>query len=223
MSLSVLIVEDERNVAELLSDYLEAAGFSTHIIDNGEEVVSWIRLNAPDLILLDIMLPGKDGITLCREIRSFSSIPLIMATARIEEIDRLLGLELGADDYICKPFSPREVVARVKAVLRRSGGNREGGEEIVSIDRQGHRIFIRGQDLHLTKVEFQLFTALYSQPGRIFSREQLIQRIYQDHRTVNDRTVDSHIKKLRLKISLVKPKLDLIRSAYGIGYRYEEP
>ena len=223
MNGTVLIVEDEQGVADLLQDYLQSAGFDTHIIDHGDEVTPWVRQNAPALILLDIMLPGRDGISLCSEIRTFSSVPIIMASARIDEIDRLLGLELGADDYICKPFSPREVVARVKAVLRRTVGTSADREDPVTIDQHGYRILIRNQDVGLTKVEFQLFTVLYSQPGRIFSRSQLIQRIYQDHRAVSDRTVDSHIKKLRLKLSRIKPPFDPIQSVYGIGYRYEEP
>ena len=223
MSRTVLIVEDETSVADLLNDYLQSAGFDTHTIARGDTVVAWVREHSPVLILLDIMLPGKDGISLCREIRTFSSVPIIMATAKIDEIDRLLGLELGADDYICKPFSPREVVARVKAVLRRTDGNHANQGDVIKIDREGYRIFIQNQDLKLTKVEFELFTILYSQPERIFSREQLIERIYQDHRTVSDRTVDSHIKKLRYKIAAVQPHLDIIRSVYGIGYRYQQP
>lgn len=223
MSYTVLIVEDEQTVADLLKDYLQAARFDTHIIEDGDEVVAWVRQNSPVLILLDVMLPGRDGVSLCKEIRTFSSVPIIMATARVDEIDRLLGLELGADDYICKPFSPREVVARVKAVLRRTKGNNAERVDLISIDKAGFRIFIQGQDLHLTKVEFQLFTILYSQPERVFSRDQLIDQIYQDHRIVSDRTVDSHIKKLRNKISRVKSNLDLIGSVYGIGYRFQYP
>jgi len=223
MSRTVLIVEDERSVAELLDDYLQAADFTTHIIDDGDEVVAWVRRNSPALVLLDLMLPGTDGITLCKEIRSFSSVPIIMATARVDEIDRLIGLELGADDYICKPFSPREVVARAKAVLRRSGGGPATAGDLISLDKEGFRAYIRGEDLKLTKVEFQLFAALYSQPERIFSRDQLIRHIYQDQRMVSDRTVDSHIKKLRLKISRANPRLDLIVSVYGIGYRLQIP
>ena len=223
MSRTVLIVEDERSVADLLNDYLQAADFDTHIINNGDEVISWVRQYDPKLILLDIMLPGKDGVSLCREIRAFSSVPIIMATAKVDEIDRLLGLELGADDYICKPFSPREVVARIKAVLRRTEGAPADQGNLITIDNEGYRISIQNQDLKLTKVEFRLFKILYSQPNRIFSRGQLIQRIYDDHRMVSDRTIDSHIKKLRLKISRAQPNLDLIRSVYGIGYSYQTP
>jgi two-component system response regulator BaeR len=221
MNQTVLIVEDEQSVAELLSDYLKASGYATHIIENGVEVETWVRLNSPDLILLDLMLPGKDGVTVCKEIRMFSHVPIIMATARVDEIDRLLGLEFGADDYICKPFSPREVVARVKAVLRRTQGVFQDSEKLVKVDRSGSMVLINGQDLGLTLVEFHLFITLYSRPGRIFSRLQLIDFIYQDHRMVNDRTIDSHIKKLRHKISQLAPGIDLIHSVYGIGYKYE--
>lgn len=222
MNQLILIVEDEQPVAELLADYLKASGFSTHIIEDGARVCSWVNENRPDLILLDLMLPNKDGITLCREIRAKSQIPIIMATAKVDEIDRLLGLELGADDYICKPYSPREVVARVKAVLRRSGGVSLESTQTVEIDRQGNRVLLHGKDLGLTSVEFNLFLTLHSRPGRIFSRNQLIEHIYQDNRIVSDRTVDSHIKKLRLKISQISTDVELIHSVYGIGYKFEE-
>jgi len=224
MNQTILIVEDEQTVAELLSDYLQASGYTPHIIDDGEKTVDWVRENSPALILLDLMLPGKDGVSICREIRKFSEVPIIMATARVDEIDRLLGLELGADDYICKPFSPREVVARVKAVLRRSGGPqpRQNSVQKVEVDRTGYRVLVHGKDLGLTSVEFNLFLTLHAHPGRIFSRQQLINNIYQDQRTVNDRTVDSHIKKLRFKISQSELESDLIHSVYGIGYKYEE-
>ena len=221
MKRTILIVEDEQDVAELLNDYLQADGYETTVIANGLDVVSWVRQNTPDLVLLDLMLPGKDGISICREIREFSSTPIIMATAKVNEIDRLLGLELGADDYICKPFSLREVVARVKAVLRRSGGEYGNRDQPVEVDKTGHRVLIYGKDLGLTIVEFNLFVALNEQPGRILSRQQLIDHIYDDYRTVSDRTVDSHISKLRLKIAKVYTGSDLIHSVYGIGYRFE--
>lgn len=220
MEATILIVEDEEMVAELLREYLQANGFRCHVIDTGLDVISWVRSNSPALILLDIMLPGKDGISLCKEIRAFSMVPIIMTTARIDEIDRLLGLELGADDYVCKPFSPREVVARVKAVLRRSGRKGNGGDEI-ELDKEGFRVLFDGKDVKLTAVEFNLFSKLYSQPGRIFSRDQLIEAIYSDRRNVNDRTVDSHIKKLRLKIAKIKPGVEVIYSVYGLGYKFE--
>ncbi len=221
MNRKILIVEDEQTVAELLSDYLQNSGYDTTIIGDGRDVVSWVNNNEPDLVLLDLMLPGKDGVTIFREIRTFSAVPVIMATAKVDEIDRLLGLELGADDYICKPFSPREVVARVKAVLRRAGSTYQNHKQAIELDRDGHRVLLCGKDLGLTRVEFNLFITLYEQPGRIFSRQQLIDNIYDDYRMVNDRTVDSHIKKLRLKITKVSAEGDLIHSVYGIGYKLE--
>jgi len=218
----ILIVEDEPRLATLLEDYLHQSGYSTECIDNGLQVIPSVRQQAPSLILLDIMLPGKDGLSICREIRSFSDVPIIIMTAKIEEIDRLLGLELGADDYICKPYSPREVVARVKSVLRRSNGSKNISLKNIEIDDDRYKIFIQGKELDLTAVEFQLFKILASLPGRIFSREQLMNKIYRDYRIVNDRTIDSHIKKLRKKIVHVSPDQKLIHSVYGVGYKFEQ-
>lgn len=221
----IFIVEDEENIASILSDYLHAAGFPTVWLGEGGSVAQRVREEKPDLLLLDLMLPGKDGIEVCREIRSFSGVPIIMVTARVEEIDRLLGLELGADDYICKPFSPREVVARVRAVLRRSGMR---GEDRVSspgalvLDEAALQARLHGRNLDLTVVEFKLLALLMAKPGHIYNRDQLMERIYPDQRIVNDRTIDSHIKKLRRKMELVDPDCDLIRSVYGAGYKYEE-
>jgi two-component system response regulator BaeR len=169
------------------------------------------------------MLPGIDGLELCKAIRAFSRVPIIMATARAEEIDRLLGLELGADDYICKPYSPREVVARVKAVLRRMlpvDPAAEAASDLI-LDEAGYRIRFKGAEVELTAVEFQLFAALYREPGRIYSRGQLMDRIYSDQRIVSDRTIDSHIKKLRKKLAELRPEAEMIHSVYGAGYRYE--
>lgn len=221
MDKKVLIVEDEVAAAELLHDYLQASGYEAYMIFNGLDVIPWMQQHIPAIILLDIMLPGKDGITLCKEIRNFSNVPIIMTTARVEEVDRLLGLELGADDYICKPYSPREVVARVKAVLRRTE-QPEQQSSLITIDKPGYKVFVQQSDLGLTLVEYHLFTTLYSQPGRIYSRDQLIAAIYPDQRIVNDRTIDSHIKKLRFKINKILPGRELIHSVYGVGYKYEE-
>ncbi len=218
----ILIVEDEPRLATLLEDYLHQSGYSTECINNGLQVIASVRQQSPSLILLDIMLPGKDGMTICREIRSFSDVPIIIMTAKIEEIDRLLGLELGADDYICKPYSPREVVARVKSVLRRSNGSKNISLKNIEIDDDRYKIFVQGKELDLTAVEFQLFKILASLPGRIFSREQLMNKIYRDYRIVNDRTIDSHIKKLRKKIVHVSPDQKLIHSVYGVGYKFEQ-
>ncbi|MCP4299083.1 MAG: response regulator [Gammaproteobacteria bacterium] len=220
----VLIVEDEPKIAELLRDYLQQSHYATHVIDNGDAVDDWVRNNNPDIVLLDLMLPGKDGLTVCRELRSHTDVPIIMVTARVDEIDRLLGLELGADDYICKPFSAREVVARVKALLRRIEMARVNPEAVyrgLAIDEEKFAVSIDGQVLDLTPVEFRLLALLASQPGRVFSRDQLMNRIYVDGRVVSDRTVDSHVKNLRQKIHSVVGSDDMIRSIYGVGYKLD--
>lgn len=219
----ILVVEDEPKIAQLLVDYLLQASYPAHHIGNGEEVVSWVRDHSPRLILLDVMLPGKDGMSICREIRGFSDVPIVMVTARVEEIDRLMGLELGADDYICKPFSPREVVARVHAIMRRvaSQNARGGGYLGIVIDRERHRAGVDGHALDLTPVEFRLLGVLLAHPGRVFSRNQLMDRIYKDSRTVSDRTMDSHIKNLRRKIREFLPDEEVIRTVYGVGYKLE--
>jgi two-component system response regulator BaeR len=166
------------------------------------------------------MLPNKDGNDICKELRAFSGVPIIMVTARVEEIDRLLGLEFGADDYICKPFSPREVVARVKAVLRR-GSHMVGAAPLLELDEDKYLATLKGEKLDLTAVEFQLLFILAGRPGQIYSRDQLMERIYNDERIVCDRTIDSHVKKLRKKIAVVAPGLELIQSVYSVGYKYE--
>jgi two-component system, OmpR family, response regulator BaeR len=219
----ILVVEDEPRLAGVLRDYLEQAGYEAHCLGDGLAVVPWVREKAPDLVLLDLMLPGKDGMEICKEIRSFSPVPILMVTARVEEIDRLLGLEIGADDYICKPYSPREVVARVKAVLRRAGGQPSPAGQGLFLDKERYQATLRGVDLPLTAVEFQLLHLLASNPGRIYSRSQLMDRIYHDQRVVSDRTIDSHVKKLRRKIEAAAPGEEWIRSVYGVGYKFEAP
>jgi two-component system response regulator BaeR len=223
MTAKILIVEDEQRLAETHRDYLQNSGYETAWLADGLTVLPWVRQNAPDLILLDLMLPGKDGLDICREIRSFSDVPIIMVTARAEEIDRLIGLDLGADDYICKPFSPREVVARVKTVLRRSSPQASPGEQVLDLDEERYQATLKGQKLDLTAVEFQLLSILATKPGRIFSRNQLMDRLYPDQRIICDRTIDSHIKNLRKKIAGAAPEMELIHSIYGVGYKYENP
>lgn len=219
----ILVVEDEPKLASLLRDYLEQAGYEPHCLGDGREVVPWVREQTPDLVLLDLLLPGKGGMEILREIRSFSVVPILMVTSRVEEIDRLLGLELGADDYICKPFSPREVIARVRAVLRRTGGQPSPAVHGLSLDKERFRATLHGQDLDLTAIEFQLLHILAQNPGRIFSRSQLMDRIYPDQRVVSDRTIDSHVKKLRRKIASAAPGEEWIHSLYGVGYKVETP
>ena len=219
----ILIVEDEVKLAKLAADYLHNAGFSTEILSHGDAVLPWVKQQEPDLILLDLMLPGRDGLSICREIRSFSQVPIIMITARIEEIDRLLGLEMGADDYICKPYSPREMVARVKAVLRRLQPQAGDDSQMhtLTLDANSFRVSAAGREIELTSVEFQLLQTLYRRPGHIFSRSILMDLMYQDQRIVSDRTIDSHIKKLRKKLDELLPGQELIHSVYGAGYRYD--
>lgn len=220
----VLIVEDEPKIARLLEDYLRQSHHETYWLGEGDTVDLWCKANNPDIVLLDLMLPGKDGLTVCRELRTHSQVPIIMVTARVDEIDRLLGLELGADDYICKPFSPREVVARVKALLRRVEMIEANPAEIyrgLVIDDERFSATIDGRAIELTPVEFRLLALLASQPGRVFSRDQLMNRIYVDGRVVSDRTVDSHVKNLRQKIQDSTGSDDFIRSIYGVGYKLE--
>jgi two-component system response regulator BaeR len=217
----VLIVEDEAKLAGLLRDYLAQDGFEASVLHRGDEVEPWVSTHGVDLVLLDLMLPGKNGLEVCKALRASSGVAIIMVTARVEEIDRLLGLELGADDYICKPFSPREVVARVKAVLRRAKRGERPAEAGVKLDEAGYRATIGGTDLNLTAVEFQLLKVLADHPGRIYTREQLMDAMYRDERVVADRTVDSHIKKIRRKIAAVLPDREVVHSVYGLGYKYE--
>ncbi len=220
----ILVVEDEATLAELLADYLRQANYRVQVIGDGNQVIEWVKEYKPALIVLDLMLPGKDGLTLCRELRVFTQVPILMATARVDEIDRLLGLELGADDYICKPYSPREVVARVKANLRRvelqppaQGGAGPG----LQLDPDRYQLTDGKGSIELTAVEFELFSILFNHPGVIFKRSQLMDRMYQDHRIVSDRTIDSHIRKIRKKLAGLECSAESIHSVYGVGYRFE--
>ncbi len=219
----ILVVEDEIKLANLLHDYLIQAGFIPSLIHEGTEVVDIVKNDPPDLILLDVMLPGKDGLTICKEIRAFSNVPIILVTAKVEEIDRLLGLELGADDYICKPFSPREVIARVKSIFRRihaNNLNNINNSNGFKLNEDTYQLHYYDAKVTLTAIEFNILKVLTKDPGRIFSRGQLIEHIYQDHRIVSERTVDSHIKKLRKKLHEVLPDVEFIQSVYSVGYKF---
>lgn len=224
MSKRILVVEDEPKLAQLLSMYLESAGFQSLCQGDGERVIETVGQWMPDLVLLDLMLPGRDGLDICRELRASSAIPIVIVTARVEEVDRLIGLELGADDYICKPFSPREVVARVKAVLRRATTRQQPAASTdfgLAVDESAYTAKLDGAVLDLTPVEFRLLALLASSPGAIFSRDRVLARLYDDHRVVTDRTVDSHVKNLRRKLQGVRPGRDMIKSVYGVGYRLD--
>ena len=223
MNRNILVVEDEEKIALLLKDYLENSGFSVTWLNNGSLVIPRIKKQPPDLILLDVMLPGMDGMEVCKEVRKFSMVPVIMITARAEEIDRLLGLELGADDYICKPFSPREVVARVKTVLRRAQPETVTsqivlGEIIVNVDSR--QVVVAGTELKLTPSEFGLLKEMMSQPGRVFTRNELLNKVQGYDFEGYDRTIDTHVKNLRKKLGEMLPGEDIIQSIYGSGYKF---
>ncbi len=218
----ILVVEDEIKIAQLLHDYMVQAQFNVTMLHDGAAVIEELQSQTYDMVLLDLMLPVKDGLTLCKEIREFSNIPIIMITARVEEIDRLIGLELGADDYICKPFSPREVVARVKATLRRyKSPDTETIKKPIFLNEEKYQATVYGQAVELTAIEFNLLKVLSKEPGRIYSRAQLINQVYNDHRVVSERTIDSHIKKLRKKINCLNADSEIVQSVYSVGYKVE--
>ena len=229
----VLVVEDEVKLAALLCDYLRAAGYEPRVAEDGPSALQAFAADAPAAVLLDLNLPGLDGMEVCRRIRRESDVPILMLTARADEIDRIVGLEIGADDYLCKPYSPREVVARVGALLRRSQGRLAGAasaspaarQEIggFAIDDAGQRAWWGGAALPLTPIEWRLLRTLLQQPGRVFARSQLLDAIHADFRDVSDRAVDSHIKNLRRKLQATIAGPDCIASVYGVGYRLDVP
>jgi two-component system response regulator BaeR len=219
MSQDIYIVEDEPELAALVADYARAAGHAPTVFADGAGALAAIRTRPPALVVLDLMLPGLDGLSVCRAVRAFSQVPIVMVTARVEEIDRLLGLEAGADDYVCKPFSPRELMARIKAILRRAGTGPAG--QPVNVDEQARRIAIHGAALELTPTEFAILAAMARRRGQVFSRAQLLDAARSDNADVLDRAIDSHIKNLRRKIDAVAPGLDAIHSIYGLGYRFD--
>lgn len=219
MSATIMIVEDEPDLAGVIADYARAAGHVARVFGDGADALAAIRATVPDLVVLDLMLPGLDGLALCRAVRAFSQVPIVMVTARVEEIDRLLGLEAGADDYLCKPFSPRELMARIKAILRRAGTGSTTPPRTLAVDEAARRIRVHGQALDLTPSEFAILAALARRPGQVFSRAQLLDAARADSLDATDRAIDSHVKNLRRKIEAVAPGLDAIRSIYGLGYR----
>ncbi|MBQ4851888.1 response regulator [Pseudoalteromonas sp. MMG012] len=217
----ILIVEDDFDIAEQVMLFFKASGFKTSHIADGADVVSWVEKNSPDAILMDIMLPNQDGVECMKKIRAFSMVPIIMMTAKVAESDRLKGLEFGADDYVCKPFSAAELVMRVKAILRRCAPAVET-EKLVNVDEQQLTVTLKGRILALTKVEFDVFALLYNAPSRVFSRQQILDYIQPDNFDISDRVIDSHIKNIRKKIKLLDCSPKLVGSVYGAGYRYDE-
>lgn len=220
MAKHILIVEDEQSLAQVLSEYLTQSGFVTDILNDGLSVIDYVKHQPVDLIILDLMLPGQNGLDIYRELRTFSHVPVVMATARVDEIDRLIGLELGADDYICKPYSPREVVVRVKNILRRTTDEVKVSEQILSINEDTMQVLVKGQEVSLTRAEFRLLLHFHQHSEQVFSREQLMSQIYSDNRIVTDRTIDSHIKNLRRKVQNIDADVDCVQSIYGVGYKF---
>lgn len=220
---SVMVVEDDPKIARLLVDYLVNEGLAATAIGDGLQALRAFEANPPSVLVLDLMLPGLDGLALCRAVRATSDVPIVMLTARVDEIDRLIGLEVGADDYVCKPFSPREVVARVKAQLRRAEGRLVRQRPAWEVDEEGLRIAWRGHWLPLTPLEFRMFRMMLERPGRVFARATLLDAVHVDLRDVSDRAIDSHVKNLRRKIEGVDPTFEGIVSVYGVGYRFDAP
>jgi len=220
----VLVVDDEQEIVRVVQAYLERAGYKVVTAGDGQMALHQFRHERPDLIVLDLMLPELDGLDVCRAIRKESNVPIIMLTARVEEVDKLIGLELGADDYITKPFSPRELVARVRAVLRRVQSQEPATPLItageVTIDPDRRRVTVRGREVHFTPTEFELLRVLASTPGRVFSRMELLDRIQGESYIGYERTIDAHIKNIRRKMG---PESRLIETIYGVGYRFREP
>lgn len=219
---NILIIEDEIELAKIFRDYLIADDFEVSLMHTGEGAVEKINEILPDLVLLDLTLPVKDGLAICKELREFSNIPIIMVTAKVGEIDRLLGLDIGADDYICKPAKPREVVARVKTVLRRVR-NTQGlkTSSRFKLDSSRQLGCWDNNTFELTPVEFRLLKLLNKNPGHIYSRDQLMGIIYEDGRYVSQRTIDTHVKNARQKLASISKIKNPIRSVYGMGYKLE--
>ncbi len=217
---SVLIVEDERELALLLQQFVQAEGISAQILGDGNEVVEWVKRHHPDVILLDLMLPGKDGLVICREIREFTDIPIIMTTAKVDELDRLIGFERGATDYICKPYSSREVIARIKSLVRLYNRGNELDESI-TLNANRYTVSSKGKEIELSRIEFGVLNLLYAHPKRIYTRAQIIDEVYADNRAVTERNVDGHIKNLRKKLAELDREREYIRAVYGVGYKYE--
>jgi len=219
---TILIVEDEPKISHLLRDYLQQAGYETRESLNYEQIQGWVEQEEINLILLDWMLPGMSGLEICQQLRTISTVPILMITARVEEIDRLKGLDSGADDYICKPFSPREVVARVKAVLRRT--YHEDHAELTAgplrLDQTTHQVWVEESEVVLTPNEFGVLKVLLQRPGKVWSRESLLQQVQGYQFNGYDRTIDTHVKNLRKKLATYGLESSIV-TVYGIGYRFQ--
>jgi DNA-binding response OmpR family regulator len=224
---TILVVEDEMKIAGLVRDYLRHAGFEVIVTSDGESALASARGSKPDLIVLDLGLPGRDGLDVTRELRRSSNVPIVMLTARGDEADRIVGLELGADDYVVKPFSPKELVARVRAVLRRTESAWVDGAEVirvadVEIDRTRMRVSVGGHPVALTPTEFELLATLAREPGRVFTRAQLLDAVHGVAFESYERAIDAHVKNLRKKIEPVPGQPRYLRTVRGVGYRFAD-
>ena len=226
MPKTILVIDDEPKIAELCRDYLAAAGYAVLTAGDGPQGLALARRDRPDLVVLDLMLPGMDGLDVCRELRRDSDVPIIMLTARVEETDKLIGLELGADDYLTKPFSPRELVARVRTVLRRTAGGGGSSEVIragsLTLDRARYKVTLPDREVTLTPTEVESLAALASQPGRVFSRAQLLTVARGVAFESYERAIDSHIRNLRRKIEPPEDEPQYILTVHGVGYKFAE-
>jgi len=222
----ILVVEDDMQIARNLRDYLEVAGFEVTAVGDGSSALASIRGNRPDLLVLDLGLPGIDGLDVARELRRTSTVPIVMLTARGEESDRIVGLELGADDYLVKPFSPKELVARVRAVLRRTSGTTAGAEVLragdVEVDLPKMRARVGGQPVDLTPTEFELLATLAREPGRVFTRGQLLDALHGVTLETYERAIDAHVKNLRKKIEPEPGRPRYVLTVHGVGYRFAD-
>jgi DNA-binding response OmpR family regulator len=224
---TILVVEDETKIARLVRDYLEHAGFEVIVAGDGGAALSAARGSRPDLIVLDLGLPGRDGLDVTRELRRTSGVPIVMLTARGDESDRIVGLELGADDYVVKPFSPKELVARVRAVLRRTAAARAGGPEIlrvagIEVDGPRMRVSVDGRPVELTPTEFQLLSTLVREPGRVFTRSQLLDAVHGVAFESYERAIDAHVKNIRKKIEPTPSRPRYVLTVHGVGYRFAD-
>ncbi|WP_105188526.1 response regulator [Pseudoalteromonas sp. T1lg48] len=224
MSHTIVIVEDDAEIAEIVTLYLQADGFTVKHFDDGASVADWIKTHSPALLLLDLDLPTVQGSTVCKQVREFSTLPIIMTTAKVDEVDRLIGLEIGADDYVCKPYSVKELVARVKVNLRRIAFSQQPNATTttqIAVDEDTLRVCYQLHCVQLSAIEFRILQLLYAQPERVYNRQQILDNVYHDYRDVSDRTVDSHIRNVRKKLSQLPIGFELIQSIYGAGYKYQ--
>ena len=223
----ILVVEDEIKIARLVRDFLEHAGFAVTVAGDGEAAIASARGSRPDLVVLDLGLPGRDGLDVTRELRRSSAVPIVVLTARGDEADRIVGLELGADDYVVKPFSPKELVARVRAVLRRTDTARTGGAEVlraadVEVDMPRMRVSVAGRPVELTPTEFQLLSTFVREPGRVFTRSQLLDAVHGVAFESYERAIDAHVKNIRKKIESAPGRPRYLLTVHGVGYRFAD-